>query len=252
MYEGESTGDPAVTVSSDEAGCTVTLDATYDPEVDNLAVSWTWDELGRITQKWVRRPSGGYDCYDVTWDTAFPGARTRSTDPTGSTEWVYDDIIGAAGNLGLPSTTTRTWADTGGDPRFASFDYHYDLAGNVTDKLFPSGVQVETTRSNGWVTAEQVTLADETIYINLYPTWDDRGYAAGYQVYDPQPQLQGVLTIERTSPTQVDRTTWYVGPNNYQVEYDWLGAGALLHSKTFSDKLATAVDACKGAGHLRS
>jgi len=242
MYKGTSTGEPLATASSTADGCAVTLDANYATENDHLAVSWTWDELGRVIQKWVRSPDGGYDCYDVTWDTSFPGARTRSTDPTGYTEWLYADIVGDAGNLGLPSTATRTWTDTGGDPRTASFDYDYDLAGNVIVKMFPSGVQVDTTRSNGWVTAEQVTLADDQVYINLYPTWDDRGYATGYEVYDPQPQLRGVLSIERTSPTQVDQTTW-MAVDSYTVNYDWMGAGALLTGKTFGDKLASAVDA---------
>jgi len=242
MYEGTSTGEPLATASSTANGCVVTLDANYAPENDNLAVAWTWDELGRVTQKWVRNPDGGYDCYDVSWDTGFPGARTRSTDPTGYTEWLYADLVGDAGNLGLPSTATRTWTDTGGDPRTASFDYDYDLAGNVIVKMFPSGVQVDTTRSNGWVTTEQVTLADDQVYINLYPSWDERGYATGYEVYDPQPQLRGVLSIQRTSPTQVDRTTW-MAMDSYTVDYDWMGAGALLTGKTFSEKLATAVDA---------
>jgi YD repeat-containing protein len=217
----------------------------------NSAVEWDYDPLGRVVAKRVRRDADGNDPttwpeWQTTWDThggrSWLGMKLQERSyvvpgvgPSALTEWFYDGAtVGDVGNLGRPSSVTRSFAT---DQTVATFAHEVDLYGDPVRTVFPSGAAVRTVRNDhGRVQQLEVGMPDGTS-LKLDMTYDDYGIGSGFS----SPGVHG-QHIDRTSPTRLETVRWDAGTDAYGVRYAYGGDLRLL-SRHYEHDLATLLPA---------
>jgi RHS repeat-associated protein len=130
-----------------------------------IVTNLTYDSAGRLLTR--QYPAASAENISITWDSTTGGNKgvgriTRIDDASGSTEYTYNVL----------SQVTQEKKTTG--PVVYTVDYTYDLAGNITQVIYPSGRIVSYSRDSlgrisGITTKKDsgsatVTLAASVIY----------------------------------------------------------------------------------------
>ncbi len=105
-------------------------------------LSFTYDGVNRATTKTYS--TGGVWTYSYDTGVAYPKGRLVSVVKQGSTDGTYYDGYDAAGRL----SASRQITTAGGQANSYSMSYAYDLAGNLTKEVYPSGKEYRTTYDN--------------------------------------------------------------------------------------------------------
>ncbi len=184
------------------------------PTAADLAQTWAYDELGRLTTKRVRRPTDADDpatwpVWSITWDTRWVGMRSTAAaeqapgaGPVSITEWRYDGATeGGVGNLGRLSEATRSWPTHNA---IATFGYAYDLHGDGASVQHPSGTTMTTARNEaGRVTAfhlDSPGLPAEVLIVS----YDTMGLPSGFTAQHTGHHLD----VNRWSPVTLQGLSW--------------------------------------------
>ena len=191
-------------------------EAMYEGVDASPAVTWSWDELGRLTEKAVRRPTGGYDRYTWAWDTRWLGAKTRATSPAETTEWRYQAEPDGVGQLGRVTRATRWFEDLDAP---VSIAHAYDLAGHDVETSFPSGV----TRTSTWRGERLVgqSVHDPLGEVAVSSTWDSQGRASGWT------SSAWSQATRWSGPAEPGGYVWSSGKRSYGVTYEHGADGRL-------------------------
>jgi RHS repeat-associated protein len=217
-YTRNGFGEVTQVVSPDSGTTALTRDAAGNiiskKDARNVVTNYTYDALNRVTSRTY--PSDTAENVTFTYDqtasgNAGIGKLTSMADAAGSASFVYDDY-------GNTISVTRTIS---GVPYVTS--YGYDLAGNVTQIVYPSGrivnyqrdalgyVATVTTQANGGAGA--VTLASNILYMPFGPA-SSLTLGNGQQItygYDEDYRLTNIVAA---SPTLQNLTLGYDPASN--------------------------------------
>jgi len=187
---------------------------------DRLVVQASYDDLGRVASKQVRNTTNGVtaaDQYTWTYDTAWLGAVTQATDPSGQTDYTYaPEVFGA---FGRPSDVERTWS-LGAT---ASFAYLYDFQGRPIHTTWPQGATVDKVYTpsgfEDFTTLSWVDSGGQDSTASVSHTYDDYGLPSGFFGGQAGRHLM-TQEIARTVPTRIAGSDWLVGATTTR-EIDW-------------------------------
>ena len=222
QYPRNGLGDATSLISPDSGTATHTYDAlgNLKTRTDSRGVlaTNTYDALNRLTKTIYSQT--GQTSLTYTWSfdqtgTGYAngiGRLTSTTHPAGSTQYTYD----AQGRV--LKDIQRVSLATGANPAQVAktVAYTYDLGGNVTSILYPSGRKLSVTYTNGQATllglAKNTTTAATTLIGSIQ--WEPFGgakswlwqMASGTQTYDRVSDAYGRLVRYRLGNTVRDIT----------------------------------------------
>jgi YD repeat-containing protein len=220
-YKYEYTG-PLKTKMTDLAGATT---------------QWEYDAAGRVTKITASDSlpsSPGSLTYTFDYDDAWVGSIYKTTDPSGETEYAYDE-------LGRVKDAKRTYTASSAGTTTASFSYDYDLRGRALVKTFPSGRTLTADYDYGHLaklTAATSGVTDYTIGYD-YNDWGLLKRATS--------SLGHVFSNTYTTPLWVDKNKIKYGTTAYERSYKWFNDGLLKERSVETD---TTTASTVGSGSL--
>jgi hypothetical protein len=148
----------------------------------NQVMAWTYDALGRMVTRQVRREVNGVAAWDNqtwSWDTAWLGAKTNemvttSGGPTVTTTYSYGTEPGGVGRRGNLTRVRRSFLE--GGLMLLDHSTEYDLQSRVTKTASPSGLVTRSWYRNGLLKEVGVDFAP-TVGLDLIATqhYDEQG-----------------------------------------------------------------------------
>jgi len=218
------------------------LDATGS----QTAVQWTYDGLGRMTDKVVTSPTGGAQVYNVVWDTRWVGARSTSSDPAGVTNYYY---AGAPGEetYGYVRRTERTFNSRAGGPIVHRNDY--DRLGRVVRARYPDEWTVDFTYGSGPAVLDAEIWRDSNVngyrdssedgaFVGQY--FDDFGLPSQwYTDVGPSGGVDRVDVQDRVSRVYMDYPVSKSHSEHSQIDYEYYENGYLA-SRSYDAQNLTA------------
>lgn len=192
---------------------------------------WEYDEIGRPIHIEMTDPldtTDGIAEYELTYDTVLTGALSQAEDQAGTTDYTYD-------RYGRVKTTTRSFTDY---PSI-TFSYEYDLQGKQTNKTFPSGYQIASTYSYGWLqshTGMNGSTPDFSITYN-YNDWGLMSSATS--------SMGHRFSQAYTTPLWPDQLKMRYGLQEYTQDYRWYGNGLMQQKEDGTNSIDYSYDQFK-------
>lgn len=162
------------------------------PAAGNEVIRWSYDDLGRLTQRLVRP----YDYNPMDWPPTDPanwltftntydtlpsgaewlGAQLQASSPWETTTYDFGQTFGPHGTVGHAVGSSRVFADGVLAPRVSTSTF--SLAGSVLSTTHPSGVVMESEYDAGWLDRHRLVTTAGALIINL--DYDEVGLATGW------------------------------------------------------------------------
>lgn len=198
---------------------------TSQVDAAGLQATWSYDAIGRPLTLSMTDPLEGDGIADYTWsyDTAWVGKVWKTTDPSGSTTYLYDD-------RGRESDVRRE------SPSFAApvvFQYAHDNQDRITHKTLPSAAAVTSSYSHGWLAAIDDGAGASTLF-----DYDAHGQLASWQS-----SLGHQVSWTRTTPLWAASVALGFGATSFGRAYSYLENGLLATSTTAGTVRTFAYDA---------
>lgn len=191
--------------------------------------SWDYDSLGRVNKVVMTdslpKSATGTLTYTYTYDTAWKGKLTSTTDPLGTITYAYD-------KFGRVKQSSRSY--TGGTSATTpKFSYLYDLQGHPTTMTLPSGRKLTSTYKYGFLTKQSGSTLGATDYSVNY-TYNKWG------LLNTAKNATGLsFTNTYTTPLWLDKIKAGDSTTSTSYAYKWLD-NSLLNKRTATITAATA------------
>ncbi|HLD44380.1 MAG TPA: hypothetical protein VJC18_03000, partial [bacterium] len=187
--------------------------------------NWEYDAIGRLKTMTVSdslpdSPTG-ITTYEYTYDDEWIGALTKTTDPSGTTEYTYDEF-GRSANVSRSYLATDV---SGTESLTAEFVYDYDLRGNIVSKVYPSGRALTMEYDYGFLkkTTSTTSGAEDYSISYDYNKWGLLEKALSSHGHS--------FTNTFTTPLWVDNIAMTFGGTTYSRTFTWHKNGLLQKYK---------------------
>ena len=211
------------------------------------SVSFTYDDLNRVKTKTLAKPSMS-TVWDYTYDSGTVSnakARLASVVLNGATDGYYYDAYDAMGRV-----TTSRQVTTSGSANIYTMSYGYNLAGEMTKQVYPSGKEYRTSFDNAGRVSE-VSRYNSSMF--------DKTYASGftYSAHGAVSSMTlGNSRIEKTTfngrvqPTQITLGSSASPSSLLQLDYTYNTPSQANNNGNVRTQTITAPKTQSGTGNL--